>query len=135
MSGEREAVNTVPHWCGRDSPAGGLRRQQKGIHACRSTKHNYCIYTFRCIWDDNLKFTFTFIHLADALIQSDLDCIQVTHEHFIRSWTHDLGVALLFELQEIMLFQSILNLKTSMSHYLCLHNCILNRQLLISLCW
>ncbi len=28
-------------------------------------------------------FTFTFMHLADAFIQSDLHCIQVTVLHFI----------------------------------------------------
>ncbi len=54
-------------------------------------------------------FTFTFMHLADAFIQSDLHCIQVTVLHFIsscfpwesnpwswRCWHH----ALPFELQE-----------------------------------
>ncbi len=30
-------------------------------------------------------FTFTFMHLADAFIQSDLHCIQVTVLHFISS--------------------------------------------------
>ncbi len=28
------------------------------------------------------KYTFTFMHLADAFIQSDLQCIQVTLQHF-----------------------------------------------------
>ncbi len=31
-------------------------------------------------------FTFTFTHLADAFIQSDLHCIQVTVLHFISSF-------------------------------------------------
>ncbi len=31
------------------------------------------------------QFTFTFMHLADAFIQSDLHCIQVTVLHFISS--------------------------------------------------
>ncbi len=31
------------------------------------------------------KYTFTFMHLADAFIQSDLHCIQVTVLHFISS--------------------------------------------------
>ncbi len=43
------------------------------------------------------KFTFTFIHLADAFIQSDLHCIQVTVSTFYLAFpgnrTHDLGVA------------------------------------------
>ncbi len=30
-------------------------------------------------------YTFTFMHLADAFIQSDLHCIQVTVLHFISS--------------------------------------------------
>ncbi len=36
-----------------------------------------------CIADNvNLHFTFTFMHLADAFIQSDLHCIQVTVSTF-----------------------------------------------------
>ncbi len=35
--------------------------------------------------DDLLTFTFTFMHLADAFIQSDLHCIQVTVLHLISS--------------------------------------------------
>ncbi len=35
----------------------------------------------------NITFTFTFMHLADAFIQSDLHCIQVTVLHFISSIT------------------------------------------------
>ncbi len=44
-------------------------------------------------------FTFTFTHLADAFIQSDLHCIQVTVSTFLSALafpgnrTHDLGVA------------------------------------------
>ncbi len=44
-------------------------------------------------------FTFTFMHLADAFIQSDLHCIQVTVFTFLSALafpgnrTHDLGVA------------------------------------------
>ncbi len=44
-------------------------------------------------------FTFTFMHLADAFIQGDLHCIQVTVLHFLSALafpgnrTHDLGVA------------------------------------------
>ncbi len=43
-------------------------------------------------------YTFTFMHLADAFIQSDLHCIQVTVLHlsalaFPGNRTHDLGVA------------------------------------------
>ncbi len=43
--------------------------------------------------------TFTFIHLADAFIQSDLHCIQVTVFYILSALafpgnrTHDLGVA------------------------------------------
>ncbi len=43
--------------------------------------------------------TFTFMHLADAFIQSDLHCIQVTVSTFSSALafpgnrTHDLGVA------------------------------------------
>ncbi len=47
-----------------------------------------------------MKFTFTFMHLADAFIQSDLHCIQVTVFFTVLSAlafpgnrTHDLGVA------------------------------------------
>ncbi len=32
-----------------------------------------------------MMFTFTFMHLADTFIQSDLHCIQVTVLHFISS--------------------------------------------------
>ncbi len=44
------------------------------------------------------SFTFTFMHLADAFIQSDLHCMQVTVLHFISScfpweWNHDIGIA------------------------------------------
>ncbi len=41
----------------------------------------------------------TFMHLADAFIQSDLHCIQVTVFYILSAlafpgnWTHDLGVA------------------------------------------
>ncbi len=52
--------------------------------------HMYSLFTF----------TFTFMHLADAFIQSDLHCIQVTVSTFFLSAlafpgnrTHDLGVA------------------------------------------
>ncbi len=44
-------------------------------------------------------FTFTFMHLADAFIQSDLHCIQVTVFYILSALafpgnqTHDLGVA------------------------------------------
>ncbi len=44
-------------------------------------------------------FTFTFMHLADAFIQSDLHCIQVTVFTFLSALafpgnrTHDVGVA------------------------------------------
>ncbi len=46
-----------------------------------------------------ITFTFTFMHLADAFIQSDLHCIQVTVITFLSALafpgnrTHDLGVA------------------------------------------
>ncbi len=47
-----------------------------------------------------INFTFTFMHLADAFIQSDLHCIQVIVSTFFLSAlafpgnrTHDLGVA------------------------------------------
>ncbi len=33
-------------------------------------------------WEGDCIFTFTFMHLADAFIQSDLHCIQVTVLHF-----------------------------------------------------
>ncbi len=52
-----------------------------------------------CIADNvNLHFTFTFMHLADAFIQSDLHCIQVTVLHLSAlalpgNRTHDLSVA------------------------------------------
>ncbi len=45
------------------------------------------------------KVTFTFMHLADAFIQSDLHCIRVTVFTFLSALafpgnqTHDLGVA------------------------------------------
>ncbi len=45
------------------------------------------------------SFTFTFMHLADAFIQSDLHCIQVTVFTFLSALafpgnrTHDLGIA------------------------------------------
>ncbi len=50
--------------------------------------------------------TFTFMHLADAFIQSDLRCIQVTVLHFLSALafpgnrTHDFGVtsAMLYHL-------------------------------------
>ncbi len=47
----------------------------------------------------NKYLTFTFMHLADAFIQSDLHCIQVTVFTFLSALafpgnrTHDLGVA------------------------------------------
>ncbi len=50
-----------------------------------------------CVGPDT--FTFTFTHLADAFIQSDLHCIQVTVFTFLSALafhgnrTHDLGVA------------------------------------------
>ncbi len=50
---------------------------------------------FQC----RVTFTFTFMHLADAFIQSDLHCIQVTVFTFLSTLafpgnrTHDLGVA------------------------------------------
>ncbi len=46
-----------------------------------------------------VQVTFTFMHLADAFIQSDLHCIQVTVFTFLSALafpgnrTHDLGVA------------------------------------------
>ncbi len=49
--------------------------------------------------DQGFTFTFTFMHLADAFIQSDLHCIQVTVFTFLSALafpgnrTHDLGVA------------------------------------------
>ncbi len=43
------------------------------------------------------KDTFTFMHLADSFIQSDLQCIQVIHLLsvcvFPGNWTHDLCAA------------------------------------------
>ncbi len=48
---------------------------------------------------DILTFTFTFMHLADAFIQSDLHCIQVTVFYILSALafpgnrTHDLGGA------------------------------------------
>ncbi len=48
---------------------------------------------------DCVPFTFTFMHLADAFLQSDLHCIQVTVFTFLSTLafpgnrTHDLGVA------------------------------------------
>ncbi len=50
-------------------------------------------------FDSGLQVTFTFMHLADAFIQSDLHCIQVTVFTFLSALafpgnrTHDLGVA------------------------------------------
>ncbi len=50
-------------------------------------------------WNKGLHFTFTFMHLADAFIQSDLHCIPVTVSTFLSALafpgnrTHDLGVA------------------------------------------
>ncbi len=42
----------------------------------------------------NCIFTFTFMHLADAFIQSDLQCIQAVHVLsvcvFPGNWTHNL---------------------------------------------
>ncbi len=49
--------------------------------------------------ESNITFTFTFMHLADAFIQSDLHCIQVTVFYILPALafpgnrTHDLGVA------------------------------------------
>ncbi len=42
-------------------------------------------------WKDQrtCTFTFTFMHLADAFIQSDLHCIQVTVLHFLSSFFVD----------------------------------------------
>ncbi len=59
-----------------------------------------CVCVFVCI------ITFTFMHLADAFIQSDLQCIQVTALNFLSALafpgnrTHDLGVtsAMLYHL-------------------------------------
>ncbi len=49
------------------------------------------------IKDEKLLFTFTFMHLADAFIQSDLQCIQVIHLLsvcvFPGNWTHNLSAA------------------------------------------
>ncbi len=50
------------------------------------------------IWAKQVYLTFTFMHLADAFIQSDLQCIQAIHFLFIfyqyvcspGNWTHDL---------------------------------------------
>ncbi len=65
---------------------------------------------FYCVF---IAFTFTFVHLADAFIQSDLHCIQVTVLHFISScfpWESNPWSwrckrhALPFELQESMIW-------------------------------
>ncbi len=44
-----------------------------------------------------ITFTFTFMHLADTFIQSDLQCIQVIHFWSVRvfsgNWTHNLCAA------------------------------------------
>ncbi len=62
---------------------------------------NLCILVHACsVWFRLVYslLTFTFMHLADAFIQSDLHCIQVTVLHlsalaFPGNRTHDLGVA------------------------------------------
>ncbi len=43
---------------------------------CRAATFFVCLFS---------EFTFTFMHLADAFIQSDLHCIQVTVLHFLSS--------------------------------------------------
>ncbi len=44
-------------------------------HVCALSVHSYfCLNTAQYI-----HITFTFMHLADAFIQSDLQCIQVIH--------------------------------------------------------
>ncbi len=56
-----------------------------------------------------ITFTFTFMHLADAFIQSDLHCIKVTV--FPGNRTHDLGVAsaMLYHLSYRKAFYNIIN--------------------------
>ncbi len=64
---------------------------------------------------DDFTFTFTFMHLADAFIQSDLHCIQVTVSTFLSALafpgnrTHDLGVAnaMLYQLSYRKDFRSV----------------------------
>ncbi len=64
-------------------------------------------------------FTFTFMHLADAFIQSDLHCIQVTVLHFLSALafpgnrTHDLGVA------SAMLYHLSYRKALSVPHFKC----------------
>ncbi len=39
----------------------------------------YSILIYRTVLGRNLNITFTFMHLADTFIQSDLQCIQAIH--------------------------------------------------------
>ncbi len=72
---------TVANWC---KPMG-----QSVWHPCVKTLH---ASIFRSVWTQQgvefcwwIAWLFTFMHLADAFIQSNLHCIQVTVLHFISS--------------------------------------------------
>ncbi len=78
-------------------------------NASHTHTHRICVFTASSVW--LIWDSFTFMHLADAFIQSDLHCIQVTVLHFISScfpWESSWRcamvelrpVALPFELQE-----------------------------------
>ncbi len=69
---------------------------------CCTGTCNGCVASVRAPGRNRSTFTFTFMHLADAFIQSDLHCIQVTVFFFFYilsalafpgNRTHDLGVA------------------------------------------
>ncbi len=76
-----------------------------------------CVCVRACVIFERYTFTFTFMHLADAFIQRDLHCIQVTVSTFFLSdlafpgnRTHDLGVA------NAMLYQLSYRIYSTVNH-------------------
>ncbi len=94
-------------WC-LDALECCLQRQHFSVFGCSQCLHlkssNSLLYSRpKTVYEilcpnSQYSFTFTFMHLADAFIQSDLHCIQVTVLHlsalvFPGNRTHDLSVA------------------------------------------
>ncbi len=60
----------------------GLREQ--GVQRYANTYVDRQVGKPLIMFEPNILITFTFMHLADAFIQSDLQCIQVIHFRLIR---------------------------------------------------
>ncbi len=79
-------------WCGGNLNNGYIRYIRFTLFHLKVKTESCCILELTVSESLNVTITFTFMHLADAFIQSDLHCIQVTVSTFFYQLLLSLGI-------------------------------------------